>query len=158
MLPSVLLDLVGKKMLFKIRIGPDNKQNRNTHYVVQKFCDNPVMVEEFISGVSCLLTMWSHSLRIFVIHVFFYMFQKTLTASYDSVIDSTFVPSAVGGARVDCAVDVSDGSSNSSELTGTKTVTGVSCLSFMWSYLWCIFIILMFVVCFRRLHLQTAML
>ncbi|CAL9225761.1 unnamed protein product [Arabidopsis halleri] len=98
-LPSVLLDLVGKKMLFKIRIGPDNKQNRNTHYVVQKFCDNPAMVEEFISG-------------------------KTLTASYDSVIDSTFVPSVVGGARVDCAVDVSDGSSNSSELTDTKTVTG----------------------------------
>jgi len=44
--------------MFKVRIGADNKQKRNTHYFVQKFCDNPNMVEEFLHEVCTLWIIW----------------------------------------------------------------------------------------------------
>lgn len=46
-MPQALTDLIGRKLLFKISIGPDNKQGSNSAYVVDLVVDDAAMIEEF---------------------------------------------------------------------------------------------------------------
>lgn len=46
-MPQALTDLIGRKLLFKISIGPDNKKGSNSAYVVDLVVDDAAMIEEF---------------------------------------------------------------------------------------------------------------